>query len=176
MEISKSVDQQTKLRRQRVLAFIEVHAAALAHQGTVVASFRRRGGQIVGPYYRLAFRQNQVQRSSYLSNDMELVAEVRTALANLQKPGRDRRVFLRQKRVVRKALAQCKAEWKRALARRGLRLQGYEVRGWHCPGPRAAAAKGGCGGQESSQGSLHATVKESQGIAALKQDVESMTR
>ncbi len=145
MEISQLVDQQTNGRRQRVLELIEAHAATLAHQGTVVASFRYRGGRAVGPYHRLAWRQGQVQQSVYLGTDADLVAEVHVLLQELQQLHRERRALRRQKNVVRKVLAECRAELRRELGRRGLRLQGYEVRGWHTPGPRAAGIAGRCG-------------------------------
>jgi len=115
---------------------MEVHTAELAQQGVVVESFRRRGGRVVGPYYRLAFRHGKVQRSMYLGTDMELVAEVRAALRKLQGPQRMRWALRRRRKAIT-ALAECRAELRRELARRGLRLQGYEVRGWHTPGLRA---------------------------------------
>jgi hypothetical protein len=133
LEESLVVDQ----RRQRVLAFIEGHAPHLARQGAVVSSFRRRGGRKIGAYYRLAFRDGRVQRSLYLGDDMVLVNEVRAALETLQRPHRERHALLRQKKAIRRALAQCRAQLKRELARRGWWLQGYEVRGWHTPRPRA---------------------------------------
>ena len=133
LEKSKVVDQ----RRQRVFAFIEAHAPQLARQGTVVSSFRRRGGQKIGLYCRLAFREGRVQRSIYLGDDMALVDEVRAALERLQRPHRERCALRRQKKAIRKELAQCRAELKRELARRGWWLKGSEIRGWCTPRPRA---------------------------------------
>ena len=161
MEISRVVDQ----RRHRVFAFMETHAAALAQQGVIVASFRRRGSRVVGPYYRLTLRQGQVQQSVYLGADAEFVAEIRTALQKIQKPQQERRALRRQKKRIRKALAQCKAELRRELGRRGLRLQGYEVRGWQTPGPRAAVADPDQRAHEQSQRGLAARAAEGQPAA-----------
>ena len=124
-------------RRKRVLEFIQAHMEQLAQQGTVVASFRRRANQVKGPYYRLAFREGQRQRSMYLVNDEALVAEVRAALRRIQASQHERRAFERRKKAIRKVLAQCRAELRRELERRGLRLQGYELRRWQTPGRRA---------------------------------------
>jgi hypothetical protein len=131
LEIRHFVDQ----RRQRIGNFIDAHAEQLTHQGTIVSSFRCRGGQRVGPYYRLTFREGRNQRSLYLGNDMDLIAEARTVLQELQRPYRERRAVQRCKSAIRKALTHCRTELRRELARRGLRLQGHEVRGWHTPGP-----------------------------------------
>jgi hypothetical protein len=136
LEKLRVVDQ----RRQRVLAFIAANAETLAKQGAVVTSFRWRGGRRVGPYYHLALRQGRRQRSVYLGADAELVAEVRIALREIQADQRERRAIRRQKKAIRKALVQCRAKLRRELARRGLRLKGYEVRGWHTPGRQAAVA------------------------------------
>ena len=132
MEISRTVDQ----RRQRIAAFIEEHAEQLARQGTVVAMYRHRGGHIVGPYHRLTFRLETVQRSVYLGTNVELIQEVRNVLEELQKPYRERRALMRLKKALRTALTECRADLQQDLARWGLRLQGYEIRGWHTRGPR----------------------------------------
>ena len=134
MEISQRVDQQTDRRRQRVLEFLDAHREDFTQQGAVVASFRRRGGRMVGPYFRLAFREGRGQRSVYLGAEGELVAEVREVLQRIQAPWRERQAIQRNKKMIRKALAQCKDELRRELGRRGLRLQGYEVRGWRTLG------------------------------------------
>jgi hypothetical protein len=144
MEISQVVDQ----RRRRVRAFIEAHANALARQGVIAASFRHRAGRPVGPYHRLTFRDNKVQRSVYLGTDAELVKEVRAVLENLQEPHRGRRALQRRKKAIRKALTQCRAALRQELVWRGLRLQGHEIRGWHTPGPRLVGTPESCEGNK----------------------------
>ena len=135
MENRPVVDQ----RRERILAAIEARREQLAHQGTIVASYRQRGGRKVGPYFRLAYREGSNQRSLYLGSDVELIAEVGRVLQNLQQPERQQCAVRRCKAAIRTSLAHCRAELRRELAIRGLRLQGYEVRGWRTPGARRAA-------------------------------------
>ena len=153
---------------------MEAHAEELAHQGVVVASFRRRGGRVVGPYYRLTFRDGRRQRSLYLGNDVELVAEVRAALREIQTPWQERRAVRQHKKTIRKALAQCKVELRRELRRRGLRLQGYEVRGWQTPGPRAVAVDRDQRGQGQSQGGLPAPAPEGRPIVRPEHGVDAV--
>lgn len=156
VEISRVVDQ----RRHRVFAFMKAHAEELAQQGAVVVSFRHRGSRMVGPYYRLTLRHGQVQQSVYLGADTEFVAEVRLALQKIQEPRQERRALRQYKQTIRKALAQCRAELRQELGRRGLRLHGYEVRGWQTPGPRVAAADRDQKGHERSQNVLPVPVSE----------------
>jgi hypothetical protein len=144
VENSKTVDQ----RRQRIFAFIKKHEGHLARQGGIVATYRYRGGRAVGPYYRVAFRVGTVQQSVYMGTDLGLLAEVHLVLQELQRPYRERRALLQRKKAVRKVLAECRDELRRELARRGLRLQGYEVRGWQTPGPRSAGAPESCEGKK----------------------------
>jgi hypothetical protein len=138
VEISQLVDQ----RRQKVLAFIKAHKEALARQGSVVKSFRRRAGRVVGPYYRLAFRDSRRQRSVYLGADAELAAEVHAMLQEIQGTREERRALRQLKRSIRKALSECKAQLRRELGHRGLWLKGYEVRGWRARRARAAVTVG----------------------------------
>ncbi len=161
MEKPQLVDQ----RRRRVLAFIRRHAEQLARQGTVVSSFRCRGGRTVGPYYRLAFRQGSAQASLYLGNSAELVAEVRSALERLQRPHRQRRALMRQKKTIRRALAECRAELNQELARRGWWLRGYEVRGLQTPRPRTSVACRDRDGQQPPRGIVTAGHTRSEAIA-----------
>jgi hypothetical protein len=63
LEIRDSVDQ----RRQRIAAFIADHQLSLARPGSIVASWRRRGGKQLGPYHKFTCRDQQGrQRSIYL--------------------------------------------------------------------------------------------------------------
>ena len=48
----------------------------------------------------------------------------------------ERRALMRLKKALRTALTECRADLQQDLARWGLRLQGYEIRGWHTRGPR----------------------------------------
>jgi hypothetical protein len=49
----------------------QLHAAAglLASHGTVVATWRKRGNSLTGPYYRVRYFENGIRRSIYLGRD-----------------------------------------------------------------------------------------------------------
>ena len=130
MENRTFVDQ----RRSQVRDFVKAHREQLARQGAIVSSYRWRDGRKVGPYHRLAYREGSRQRSLYLGTDMELVTEIRGTLQALQQPKQQQRAVRRYKAAIRSALAECQEGLRRELAVRGLRLQGYEVRGWRSPG------------------------------------------
>ena len=131
MESQKSVDQ----RRRAVLRLVGEHAGLLRSQGAVVETWRRHGGRRVRPYFRLAFRQGGRQRSIYIGPDRELAEEVRRQLSALQADHRRQQLARRRRKLLRRELARLKAEWGRELRKVGLRLKGYEVRGWR-GGPR----------------------------------------
>ena len=82
------------------------------------------------------------------SADTELVAEVRNFLDKIQAAQEERRALRRRKKAIRKALANCKSELRAELGQRGLRLKGYEVRGWRTAGSRKAAREGIAGGKD----------------------------
>jgi hypothetical protein len=136
-EISKSVDQQPgpananiAATLDRVREAIRQREAIMARQGTVVASWRTRQGRKVGPYYRLAWREDGRQKSLYLGPSEELAQAVRQMLADLQRPLRVDRAFLAARKQGWAALRAHKIVLARELARYGLYLHGWEVRGW----------------------------------------------
>ena len=101
-----------------------------ARQGAVVATWRRRDGRTFGPYYRLAYRQDVRQCSVYLGRAGQLVTQVRQLLAALQRPMRQQRLHARVCRRIRSALRLQKRRCAALLRPFGLRLKGFEVRGW----------------------------------------------
>ena len=136
-EISETVDQQpvpadaqTAARLNRVRKEIRQREAIMARQGTVVATWRTRQGRKVGPYYRLAWRDRGRQKSLYLGGSAELAQAVRQMLADLQRPLRVDRAFLAARKQGWAALRAHKVVLARELARYGLYLHGWEVRGW----------------------------------------------
>ena len=112
------------------LALIEANPALFARQGAVVAGWRRRGQRRMGPYYRLRYRDGPCLRTIYLGPEGPLVERVRQALAALQAPWRRRRAYRCQRREIVASLRAHKGVLNRRLGLLGLRLQGYEVRGW----------------------------------------------
>ena len=126
LETERIVDQQT----HPALALIARRAELFARQGSIAAAWRRRGSRTYGPYYRLCYREDGRQRSVYLGREGTLVAQVRQTLADLQRPLRQRRAVARLQRQVKTSLRAEKGRLNRHLCRLGLRLQGFEVRGW----------------------------------------------
>lgn len=126
MEIDDFVDQ----RQAAVERFFLEYGEPLRRQGAIVASYRRRDGRRLGPYYKLACRVGKRQVAVYLGAADDFVREVRNRLAKLQEEKQLNkrietvRIALRhQARVARRALD---AELKQC----GLHRQGNEVRGW----------------------------------------------
>ena len=124
-ENRKSVDQ----RRQVAARFIAEHRELLARRGSLVATWRSRAGRRTGPYFLLVVRDEQGrQRSVYLGADEKLADEVRAELAALQTPERERRVFCRVKRQLRRALKAAQRDLDAHLPP-GLWRKGSEFRG-----------------------------------------------
>jgi hypothetical protein len=73
LENRKGADQHA----HPALALLAARPDLFARQGSVVASWRRRGTQTYGPYYRLIYRDERRQRSIYLGRAGGLVEEIR---------------------------------------------------------------------------------------------------
>lgn len=127
----RAVDQKrNSTRRESLLAQIRQAASAVATAGSIVKTWRTYRGRRLGPYYRIAFRDAEVQKSIYIGSDPELATAARTLLAELQAGERARRVVRRLQVASRASLRAAKTAWERELERAGLHLQGFEVRGW----------------------------------------------
>jgi hypothetical protein len=126
VENRKSADQHP----HPALALLAARPDLFARQGSVVASWRRRGTHTYGPYYRLIYREASRQRSIYLGRAGGLVEEVRGRLLALQAPLRARRASQRAGRQAAALVRASKARLNLQLRPWGLRLQGFEVRGW----------------------------------------------
>jgi hypothetical protein len=113
-----------------VLELIKSWPSLFAHQGAVLESWRIHGGKKLGPYYRLAFRQQGRQRSIYLGASNERAGQVRARLAAVQKPAKSKQVLERARARVKVELRKHKRGLDQQLRERGLYLKGYEVRGW----------------------------------------------
>ena len=125
MENPQTVDQTA----HRALDLIASQAGLFARQGAVVATWRDYRGRKLGPYYRLAYRENGRQRSVYLGRCPTLVARVREALAAVQAPLRQSRALRRMKTQAKAAFRAAKAELDRRLRPIGLFLKGMETMG-----------------------------------------------
>ena len=131
LENREFVDQKAEAKIREVKRWIEAHRDQLSRQGAVVETFRNYRGRRLGPYYRLAYRDRDGrQRSLYLGASAELAEQVRGLLEEYQASLRVQRERRRVLEIFRAELKKAKALWGDELAKRGLRLQGYEVRGW----------------------------------------------
>jgi hypothetical protein len=129
LERQALVDQQP----HPALAILAARPGIFARQGSIVATWRRRGARTYGPYFRLAYRNAGRQTSIYLGREgqaNEIVENVRQKLAALQQPLQHCRALDRLRRHVTAALRLQKLKLDAQLRPFGLRLQGFEVRGW----------------------------------------------
>lgn len=124
---NQQIDPQ---RPHRALALIQADPGLFARCGMVITDWKRSGDRWRGPYYRLRYRDGGRLRSIYLGRDGPLVQQVREALAAVQGPWQRRREYQRQRREILASLRAHKGVLDRHLRLLGLRLQGYEVRGW----------------------------------------------
>jgi hypothetical protein len=138
--------------RHRALALIGAMPSLFARQGAVLATWRRRNGKLFGPYYRLDYRLDGRRCSIYLGRAGELVQQVRQALGALQQRLAAYKDIDRLMRRIRAALRAEKVRLGRLMQPLGLRLKGFEVRGWRfsplrgllarCPRPRLRVGRG----------------------------------
>ncbi len=112
------------------LRLIAARPEVFYRQGHVAAGYRRRNGKTFGPYYRLSYRLDGRQCSIYLGRSGKLAGQVRKALGAIQKPLAQRRFFNQLERQIRASLRVQKLRMGALLRPFGLRLKGYEVRGW----------------------------------------------
>ncbi len=112
------------------LARIAAQPQIFARQGAVVATWRAYRDRTSGPYYELSYRDGRRQMSVYLGREGPLVEQVRQMLAELQSPLRRLHAYRRTRKEVRRMLHGYKAGLNQALRALGLRMKGYEVRGW----------------------------------------------
>ena len=124
METKESVDQHP------AIALIADRPALFVRQGSVNPTWRQRNGKLFGPYYRLSYRDDGRQCAIYLGRDGPLVQRVRQMLQETQEPLRQKRIFDRIEREARSALRANNVRLAMLLRPLGLRLKGFEVRGW----------------------------------------------
>jgi hypothetical protein len=126
LENTESADQ----KRRRILLFITAHVEIFGQRGAVVQTWRDYAGRRLGPYFSLIFRKDGKQRSLYLGSDPQFASEVRELLEQTQKPRQERRTAERRRACVESELRRWKEAWDSELRPYGLRLKGWEVRGW----------------------------------------------
>jgi hypothetical protein len=112
------------------VCLISARPDIFARQGYVAATYRRRNQKTFGPYYRLGYREHGRQRSVYLGREGGLVERVRRMLRALQRPRVERRAIGRLQKAIHASLQSHKNHLATLLRPFGLRLKGFEVRGW----------------------------------------------
>jgi hypothetical protein len=112
------------------LKLIAARPELFCRQGYVAATYRCRDGMKFGPYYLLSYREDGRLRSIYLGGAGDLVERVRQALGAAQRPITQYRLFDRLVRQIRASLRIEKIRVRALLRPFGLRLKGFEVRGW----------------------------------------------
>jgi hypothetical protein len=133
----------SKITYQSIASIVLSQPETFSRQGFVTASYRTSRGRKCGPYYRLAYRDQQNrQRSIYLGRSEELAGLVQSLLDKLKTPLRHRRECHRIRVALLANLRTHKKHWKDDLAACGLYLKGFSVRGWRALHP-ANKLKGG---------------------------------
>ena len=136
MENRQVCDQQT----HPALALLAARPELFVGQGTVAASRRGRGPQSHGPYYRLTYRDGGRQSSIYLGREGPLVEQVRRVLAALQQNRRQYEITECLRRHALASLRVHKLQVNAMLRPFGLRMKGFEVRGWRASSLQQALA------------------------------------
>jgi hypothetical protein len=126
MEIPAPADQLD----HPALRLLALRPELFIRQGHVAASWRHRNGKTFGPYYRLSYRESGHQHSIYLGRMGELVERVRRQLDLLQRSLLEQRAIRRLERQIRASLRLDKLQVNALLRPYGLRLKGFEIRGW----------------------------------------------
>ena len=137
-----------QLETHPALQLLAARPAIFRNGGHVAASWRQRDGRKFGPYYRLAFRDGDRQRSIYLGCAGPLVELVRQQLAEIQRPRTERRAVRQVEREIqnvpatRKAASFATAAPPRA-ASEGIRVARHPffvVSSFHAAAPSSLAA------------------------------------
>jgi hypothetical protein len=117
-------------QRHRALALIQANPELYVRHAAVAVDFKRRGPRRLGPYCRLRYYDGGHRRSIYLGRPGPLVDQVRQLLAAVQAPWQRQRAYQRWRGEIAASLRGHKGVLDRRLRVLGLRLKGYEVRGW----------------------------------------------
>jgi hypothetical protein len=123
------VDQEIPTRWKRIFRFVDAHRPLLATPGAIVATWRTYQGHRLGPYYRLAYRENGRQQSRDLGCCKELVARVRGTLADFQRRLQESKVMRGLIHAAKRAWHLCELRLRVQLSAVGIQMQGWELRG-----------------------------------------------
>jgi hypothetical protein len=115
---------------EKALKLIAGRPARVAWPGSLVATWRNYRGRRLGPYYYFRYRAAGRRNSIYLGGEGPSVERVRQELANRQRLWAERQVLHDLRRQALASLRIHKRSLQNEISRLGLRLQGWEVRGW----------------------------------------------
>jgi len=122
-------NRKQQRRFDQVCELVRAQLGLFSRQGAIVATWREHQGRRLGPYYRLAWREEGRQRSFYLGCSTWVVEKARELLARVQRELCQGRVLRRLERTARAAMRWSMGLLRKELGRLGLRLKGFEVRG-----------------------------------------------
>jgi hypothetical protein len=91
VEKSISVAKKQEARFIAIQTFVLENKILFIKSGTMAECWKTYRGRRIGPYYRLAFREDGKQKSIYLGRDPELASRAAQLLSELQAPHRIRR-------------------------------------------------------------------------------------
>jgi hypothetical protein len=138
-EKSSSAEQPT----HPALRLIAARPDIFSRQGHIVATYRRKKSatsgavKLYGPYYHLNYREDGRQCAVYLGAASPVVEAVRAALAKIQQPFAQNRLFQSITREANEAIRMQKRRINAMLRPYGLHLKGMELRGWRTSTIRA---------------------------------------
>ncbi|MGA2799471.1 MAG: hypothetical protein ABSE63_17955 [Thermoguttaceae bacterium] len=123
VEKTRFVPQLDADRWDTVEKFILANRPLFYTNGSVVTEWRWRNGLRFGPYFRLKYRDGNIQRSIYLGPSNQLAEKVRRLLANLQFHRTCRRLRTR----LRASLRLEKKHLQNILNTHGYNMKGFDI-------------------------------------------------
>ncbi len=124
---SKFDDQKYLARFERIRSQIHERKEFIARNGSVVAGWRTYRAIRLGPYYRVAFRQNHALQSIYIGRNERLVTMVRALIEELKQSRSQDRLIRRLRCAARRALRRSLAELEVHVAPLGYRRRGFRL-------------------------------------------------
>jgi hypothetical protein len=119
-----------KISYETIAAKINAQAHIFAHQGFIISSYRYHRGRKLGPYFRLAYRdENNRQRSIYIGPHEDIARRIQSLLDDLKAPHIRRRQFLQVFAIIRTALNRHRKQSETELNKHGLYSRGFAIRG-----------------------------------------------
>jgi hypothetical protein len=122
---AKSDDKKSSDRFERLRSQILERKNLIAIDGTVAASWVNYRGKRLGPYYRVAFRENRTLRAIYIGRDEQLAKIAKDLLDELKRSRREGRWLRRMRAAARDALLRSLAEAETFVAPLGYHRRGF---------------------------------------------------